>query len=151
MEYTILGCDLCPKRPRPKDAVTSRTLVNGRPRKGDPTLDLCGKHARAIERSFRPTAVRGRPRVEKVAKPARRRRHRIVHRRGAGAANLAEAETRVLAALREAGAEGLRGMALATAAKLSKALAVKAALALLKKGTIKRRGQRLGYVVKEAA
>jgi hypothetical protein len=127
VEYTILGCDLCPKRPKPRDAVATRRL------------DLCAKH----DRQFRPKVARGRPRKHKHAKPSKPT--------GKRAERLAEAEARVLAALKRAGAEGLKGAALATAARLNKNTLQKAALRLLAKKAIVRKGKRKGFIVKEAA
>jgi hypothetical protein len=80
---------------------------------------------------------RGKP--SKSAKPGKR------------AERAAEAEARVLAALKKAGAEGLKGMALATAARLNKNTMQAAALRLLAKKAIVRKGKRMGFVVKEAA
>jgi hypothetical protein len=127
VEYTILGCDLCPKRPKPRDAVATRRL------------DLCAKH----ERQFRPKKARGRPRKQaKHAKPTKA---------GKRAERWAEAEARVLAALKKAGAEGLRGAALVSAVRLDKNAVRRATVSLLAKKAIARKGQRMGFVVKEAA
>jgi hypothetical protein len=65
MKVTTLGCDFCRDAVRP--AVISPVLVVGEPRKGDPTLDLCGPHWRQLRRYFRPVKrtralrVKGRP------------------------------------------------------------------------------------------
>ena len=66
MKVTTLGCDFCRDAVRP--AVISPVLVVGEPRKGDPTLDLCGPHWRQLRRYFRPVKrtrallTKGRPR-----------------------------------------------------------------------------------------
>jgi hypothetical protein len=61
MKVTTLACDCCTAV---VPAVTSRSLVNGKPRPRDPSLDLCRRHLKALLRAFRPRKHRmtGRPR-----------------------------------------------------------------------------------------
>lgn len=73
MQTTILTCDWCMAangaKARPVYAVATLTLVNGRPKRKSPHVDLCTRHQRRLERLF----LRGRERAERAAgHPTRR-------------------------------------------------------------------------------
>jgi hypothetical protein len=62
MKVTTLACDFCTAV---VPAVTSRRLVGGKPRPGDPQVDLCQRHLSELLAAFQPkpaTGARGRPR-----------------------------------------------------------------------------------------
>jgi hypothetical protein len=68
MKMNILGCDWCDPR-RPKPAITTRTLVNGKLRPDDPHLDLCRIHNREVEMVFRPRKRKARSSQPQVRRP----------------------------------------------------------------------------------
>jgi hypothetical protein len=114
MKLTTLGCDWC-RGARP--AVASPTLVVGpAPRKGDPTLDLCGPHLAQLQRYFRPIKrtkrllIQGRgkrPRNEESIEAKREKERARYHTRQAAARANAEPKPKRSRHWREKGLEAL--------------------------------------------
>lgn len=144
MQTTILTCDWCrgAKGGLPVFAVGTFTLQNGRRAKA-PTLDLCARCQRRLERLFQPTSAKkaystGGPK-HRAAVDARAARHEATWK---------EREKAMLAVLKGK-AEGLDGPELCKAAKMSKHYVYKVAKRLLEAGKVRRArdGGRMGFVL----
>jgi hypothetical protein len=143
MQTTILTCDFCKAARRGVVfAVGTLTLVNGRPKRSSPKLDLCKRHVREVERYFT-AASHTVPRAE-AKKP------KVKQSPGLRAARWEPlwqaAEKKVLLALQGQG-EGLKGPELSRRAKVSKHMVYKVTARLLAAGKIKRaaEGGRQGF------
>jgi hypothetical protein len=126
MNMNILVCDRCDRR-QPKNAVATLTLVNGKPRRDSPTLDLCPTHLREVEAVFR-VRVRsaiGRPSAKPRAK-----------------SEPTDLQARLLGILTR---DPVLGIVLAREAKADRGSVYRALATLVKQKKVVRHGERKGY------